>query len=139
MKNIFLRIRIPAIIAITGAIVYSGMIAYAQPGSESDPVVSLSYLETATSYQPVVLEGGEELSINSGAGVILIQGSAGLVVPVGAQSKIIDISDGSALTGDIEMLPGHMYIPVMLDAGDLKFIIRPWQSSIIAIPGGEGR
>jgi hypothetical protein len=139
VKNTLLRIRIPAIIAILTAIVFSGIIAYAQPGSETDPVVSLSYLETATSFQPVALEGGEELSIESGSGVILIQGSAGLVVPIGGQSKIIDISDGSVMTGDIEMLAGHMYIPIMLDSGDLKFIIRPWESSVIAIPGGSGR
>ena len=130
------------ITAIGIAAFLAGRAVHAQPGSESDPVVSLSYLETATSYQTVALEGGEELTVNSGSGIILVQGSAGLVVPQGLRSNIIDISDGDVYSTDTEMIPGHMYIPILineLDENDSGFVVRAWQTSVIAIPGGSGR
>ena len=128
-----------AIIIATSAFAFLNRIGHAQPGSETDPAVSLSYLETAIGFSPVQLEGGEELLIDSGRGIVLVSGAAGLVLAGDLRTKIIDISDGLVLTGDIDLVPGHMYIPIALDNSVTAITLQAWQSSIIAIPGGTGR
>lgn len=139
MNKKTILILLPVIITGLVLMVLQNGNVFAQPGSETDPVISLSYLETALSCQPVSLEGGEELRIEPGLGIILIEGSCGLISPEGGRSRITDVSEGTVFTEDIELIPGHMYIPIMLDDGEVEFIIQAWQTSTIAIPGGSGR
>jgi hypothetical protein len=124
---------------LVSIVVYRAGITYAQPGSETDPVVSLSYLETAMSFNVVPLEGGEELRVKTGLGIILVEGSANLVLAPESRSRIVDITAGEVHDSEIEMVPGHMYFPVNLDGLVDAITIQAWQTSYIAIPGGSGR
>ena len=112
---------------------------YAQPGTETDPVVSLSYLESALSVSPIILEGGEEFSVPSGRGIALIEGSSIIRPPSDVRWWIIDVSTGEISQEPVDMLPGHMYIPVSESSEDAQFVLQAWQTSTLAIPGGAGR
>jgi len=120
-------------------LVYTG--ASAQPGTETDPVVSLSYLETALSYTPISLEGGEDFRFNGNGGVMLINGNSRMSLPTdtsGGRFYIVDITEGVVHETDVDMVAGHMYVPVSDEPASAIFTVQAWQRSTIAVPGGTG-
>ncbi len=114
-------------------------LAWAQPGTETDPVISLSYLDTAMSMSPVVLEGGEEFRVSSGRTIVLLDGTARLSPPSEGRTWIVDTTSGEVHETGIDLTVGHLYIPVADDSETAVFTVMAWQSSTIAVPGGTGR
>jgi len=114
----------------------------AQPGTESDPVVSLSYLDTALAYTPVSLEGGEDFRFTGGRGIVLLTGSCRLSLPAdttGGRFWVVDTTVGEVHESGIDMIAGHMYVPVSNEPTSAIFTIQAWQTSTIAVPGGTGQ
>ncbi|HEX9745799.1 MAG TPA: hypothetical protein VGB30_10275 [bacterium] len=95
-----------AIIFVAGPIAY---MAYAQPGTETDPVVSVSYLSDSMSLSAIELEGGEDFPLIQGYPVILIGGSCRM--NFSGDGMVVDTTSGEIHTGTFEMAPGHMYYP----------------------------
>ncbi len=126
-----------AICAAAVTLFISGL-GRAQPGTETDPVVSLSYLDKALALSPVVLEGGEDLKVACGREIALLDGSCRLSPPEG-RCWILDVSGGEVLSGTVEMTVGHVYIPICDAGADALFTLQARQSSTVAIPGGTGK
>ncbi len=140
-KFLFLTIPQWAVI-VTGALVFGCLTIggiHAQPGSETDPVVSLSYLDTALAMSPIVLEGGEDIRVAGGRGLSLIEGTCRLSPPDGDRSWILDISAGEVLHGEVDMQEGHYYLPLSENTDTVEFTLLAWQTSTVAIQGGAGR
>jgi len=127
---------IPFAIAAVILFMYISSVS-AQPGTDADPVISLSYLESALSYSPVVLEGGEDLDIACGSPVILVTGNC-FIMPGTDDCHIIDLTDGDVMDESASMDPGHLYVVISTD-DESTFTVRSIQSSTIAITGGSGR
>jgi len=111
----------------------------AQPGTEADPVVSLSYLEKALAYSPVVLEGGEDFPLAAGRGIILVEGTCSLLPPSEGRGRVVDLTDGVVTDGSVTMEPGHMYLPLSDGDRPADFIARAVRTCVLAVPGGVGR
>lgn len=110
----------------------------AQPGTETDPVVSLSYLEQTLRLDAVVLEGGEEFPVLPGRGVILLDGSCVLSGPDTGQVWFVDVTDGDVYDGAVMMVEGHYYYPLTVAGESVTFTIEAMQTSVVAVPGGSG-
>ena len=61
-----LLISILIILIFTASALIVSQHAHAQPGTQADPAVSLSYLRTAMSMQPMSIEGGEDIQVAAG-------------------------------------------------------------------------
>ena len=126
------------LIVITAiAIIITAIAVNAQPGTDADPFISLSYLNAATSLAPVSLEGGEELQISGGFGLVLLEGFTKIFPPDNGDSWIVDVTDGEIYVGNIDMSIGHMYV-VVSENSDAVFTLQARQESVIGIPGGAG-
>jgi hypothetical protein len=125
-------------VAVCGLALLASGNLLAQPGTEADPVVSLSYLEAALGTDPVVLEGGEELPIPPGRGVALIEGRCRLSPPAGGSWWVLDVSSGEVLAAQIEMVRGHWYVPIAAEGLTGRFQVQAWQTSTVAVPAGAG-
>jgi hypothetical protein len=119
-----------------GFLINAGL--HAQPGTQTDPVVSLSYLETALRTEAVLLEGGEEFPVAGGRGVALLEGTCRLSGPPGGGWWIVDATDGAVHRAYIDMVPGHLYLPVANAAEDATFTLEAMQNSTVAVPAGSG-
>jgi hypothetical protein len=124
------------IFALTGLTLVG--LAGAQPGGESDPVVSLSYLEAELAYAQLTLEGGEEFSVSGGRGMVLTDGYCRLDIPPDAGWKVVDITSGEVSDGSLDLQVGHYYLPVPGAGESGSYTLLAWQRSIIAIPGSAG-
>ena len=111
---------------------------YAQPGTDVDPFISLRCLQAATSLNPVSLEGGEDLEVTGGFGLVLLEGSAKLFPPEDSDSWIVDSTDGQIYVDAVDIIAGHVYIPVCSDNSE-SFALQAMQDSVIGIPGGAGK
>lgn len=84
--------------------------AVSNPGSETDPVVTKSYVDTKVSYQPLRLEAGQKLIGDEGTEMILRSGEA-TAVDNGANG-VSDITAGKDLmTGNIVTANHLLLIP----------------------------
>jgi hypothetical protein len=130
------------VIIFLGAALLAGLamagLAAAQPGGESDPVVSLSYLEAELAYSQIVLEGGEEFSVTGGRGIVLVDGNCRLNIPAGSAWKVVDITSGEVADASLDMQPGHFYLPVPEAGESGTCTLLAWQRSALAIPGSSG-
>lgn len=136
-KSALFLIGIPALLITAVLIISGGDAAVAQPGSVDDPVVTLSYIGSALSMHPAELEGGEDLEIPAGMGVILLDGRARLDAPSDGRSWIVNVTAGTISTESIDLVPGNMYMPVT-DQPSQQFTIIAWESSVIAVRGLTG-
>ena len=109
----------------------------AQPGTEADPVVSLSYLNSALSMNTIVLEGGEDLKLPSGRGIILLEGQCRINPPAGSDSWIVNVTSGEIFRGQVDLKPGSLYTAVSAD-GTALFGLLAMGASTIAAPGSIG-
>jgi hypothetical protein len=119
-----------------GAILVAGRLR-AQPGTQADPAVSLSYLKTALSMQPVSIEGGEDFRVAPGKGVALLQGKVRLTPPSGTRCWILDVKTGVVVQEAVEMTPGSYFL-LVADDPKVRFSLQAWESSTLALPGGSG-
>jgi len=114
---------------------------FAQPGSETDPVVSVSYLDSVLGFDPVTIEGGEELAVPSGRGLILLDGACKIEPPASGNFKIVNVTTGEITGESTEMAIGNLYIAVAENRKSSVFKIKAWRSSTVAVPpnsGGKG-
>ena len=80
------------------------------PGSETDPVVTKSYVDSKVSYLPVKLEAGQTLIGDEGTEIILRSGEA-TAIDNGANG-VSDISAGKDLmTGNVVVANHLLLIP----------------------------
>jgi len=138
MKSIINPVHISAFLIIAVALAVAAIAVYAQPGTDVDPFISLSYLQAATSLNPVSLEGGEDLEVTGGFGLVLLEGSAKLFPPEDTDAWIVDSTDGQIYVDAVDMTAGHVYIPVCSDNSEI-FALQAMQDSVIGIPGGAGK
>jgi len=138
MKIKFNPVHIAAFLIIAIALALTAIAVYAQPGTDVDPFISLSYLQAATSLNPVSLEGGEDLEVTGGFGLVLLEGSAKLFPPEDSDAWIVDSTDGQIYVDSVEMTAGHIYIPICSDSSE-SFALQAMQDSVIGIPGGAGK
>lgn len=96
------------LVLVLGIGVVSG--AVSTPGSETDPVVTKSYVDSKVSYLPVKLEAGQKLIGDEGTEVILRSGEA-TAIDNGANG-VSDITEGKDLmTGNIVTANHLLLIP----------------------------
>ena len=76
------------------------------PGSETDPVVTKSYVDSKVSYLPVKLEAGQTLIGDEGTEIILRSGEA-TAIDNGANG-VSDISAGKDLMTDNSVAANHL-------------------------------
>ena len=101
-------------------------IASAQIGSDSDPVISLSYLEQIfkpelteqMSFKVVSLTKGQTLDCKAGAELILRMGTADIVATV--KGGLADVTEGTDLSDGSSMPSNHHLIVPVGDGRGLK-------------------
>ena len=93
---------------LLAGILITGVAYAARPGEVDDPLISLSYLRTAVSFNPVVLNDGEEINIAPGEEFILIDGQIKLECP--GNFKAHDISRGKLLDNPDSVDKNHLII-----------------------------
>jgi hypothetical protein len=139
-KDMLSKIRVICILLVPSLLLAAVALGVrAQPGGEADPVVSLSYLEKALAYSPVVLEGGEDFPLAAGRGIILVEGACSLLPPSEGRGWIVDLTDGVVADGSVALEPGHMYLPLSDGDRPADFVARAVRTSVLAVPGGVGR
>jgi len=127
----------PVAMAIIAGFAVASLVS-AQPGGESDPVVSLSYLQAELAYVQVLLEGGEEIGMAGGRGIVLVEGSCRLRVPPDSGWLIIDVTSGETYGESLDMMPGHFYLPVAESGPTERYTLQAWQRSTVVVPGSAG-
>lgn len=130
IRTIFLPVMIISACAIVGSRLY------AQAGSESDPVVSLSYLNAATRMSPMIIEGGEEFNVPSGTLVMLLDGKCRLLPPSKGRFWILDVGKEVINRNSVDLLPGSCCYVISEDSNAV-FTVRAWEISTVAVPGGS--
>lgn len=111
---------IPVGMLLVGAGFVSGRYAGAAsgtPGSEGDPLVTLSYLEGRLEGQNgsgkrIKLEKGQRVTGNQGTVLILIGGSATVT-----GDGLADVTEGCAAQEDTSLFPYHSYVVTDETAG----------------------
>lgn len=120
------------------AVIVSAVALAAQPGTQTDPVVSLSYLKEASRIAPVSLEGGEEFIVATGKEIVLLEGRCRLQPPVGnSRLWIVNVRTGAVVTEAVEMTLGGCYL-LIAENPEAHFSVQAWESAVIALPGGSG-
>ncbi|QAT42575.1 hypothetical protein [Aminipila luticellarii] len=84
------------------------MAATDQPGSESDPVVTKSYVDSRTSYSPISLTAGQKLIGGEGTEIILRSGEA-TAIDNGANG-VSDLTAGTDLTTGSQVAVNHLLL-----------------------------
>ncbi|MFH1677085.1 MAG: hypothetical protein ABIC40_08670 [bacterium] len=124
-----------ALAIISGALV---TVLSAQPGSETDPVVSVSYLDSVMGFDPVTVEGGEELIVPAGRGLILLEGACKIDPPSSGNFRIVNVTTGEITRESTEMVVGNLYITVSENRKSSVFKIKAWRNSTVAVPPNSG-
>lgn len=96
------------LLGLLAGILITGVAYAARPGEVDDPLISLSYLRTATSFNRVVLNDGEEIEIAPGEEFILIDGKIELECAGDFQAH--DISRGKLLVNPDNVDKNHLII-----------------------------
>lgn len=96
------------LLGLLAGILITGVAYAARPGEVDDPLISLSYLRTATSFNRVVMNDGEEIEIAPGEEFILIDGKIKLECP--GDFKAHDISRGKLLDNPDSVDKNHLII-----------------------------
>lgn len=84
------------------------MAATNQPGSEADPVVTKSYVDSRTSYSPISLTAGQKLIGGEGTEIILRSGEA-TAIDNGANG-ISDLTIGTDLMTGSQVVTNHLLL-----------------------------
>lgn len=114
------RFLMAGIAVLTGALLFcSGMTVGAatnEPGSASDPLITLSYLEkrlehAGSGYECITLKKGETLFLSQGAQVILYTGSAKV------SGSLIDVTEGTLAQEGTKAVKYHSYLAPADESG----------------------
>lgn len=98
--------------------------AVSTPGSETDPVVTKSYVDSKVSYQPVRLEAGQKLIGDEGTEVILRSGDA-TAIDNGANG-VSDITAGSDLMTGNRVAANHLLLIPRKDGRGIAVSTEAW-------------
>ena len=120
MKKII--VMVTSCVLILGIGLASG--AVSTPGSETDPVVTKSYVDSKVSYQPVRLEAGQKLIGDEGTEVILRSGEA-TAIDNGANG-VSDITAGSDLMTGNRVAANHLLLIPRKDGRGIAVSTEAW-------------
>lgn len=120
------KLKLLLVITVLAICVAATYIASAQIGSDSDPVISLSYLEQIfkpelteqMSFKVVSLTKGQTLDCKAGAELILRMGTADIVATV--KGGLADVTEGTDLSDGTNMPSNHHLIVPVGDGRGLK-------------------
>ncbi len=120
------KLKLLLVITVLAICVAATYIASAQIGSDSDPVISLSYLEQIfkpelteqMSFKVVSLTKGQTLDCKAGAELILRMGTADIVATV--KGGLADVTEGTDLSDGANMPSNHHLIVPVGDGRGLK-------------------
>lgn len=125
------------IIIVSGAIVLMGSaIAFSEPGSVDDPLVTLSYVNNkidqikeyidvkvanmsnsgSNQFQVVELKEGEALICKSGTEIIL-RGGKSTAYGVQVDKGLTDVTDGKDIDDEVNYLPANHHLIIPRDDG----------------------
>lgn len=126
------------VVILTGIIatMQLGSTIKAQPGTESDPIVSLSYLKGASGLVSVTLEGGEDMKILSGSSIILLSGNS-KIKPPDSGSYIVNATTGEIIRSETTLKTGNLYFLIGKDKAS-EFSLLALGQSVAAVPGITG-
>lgn len=94
------------------------------PGSESDPVVTKSYVDSKVSYLPVKLEAGQTLIGDEGTEIILRSGEA-TAIDNGANG-VSDVSAGKDLMTGNPVAANHLLLIPRKDGRGIAVSTEAW-------------
>ena len=109
-------------VLILGMGIASG--AVSTPGSETDPVVTKSYVDSKVSYTPVRLDAGQKLIGDEGTEVILRSGEA-TAIDNGANG-ISDITAGKDLMTGYTVAANHLLLIPRKDGRGIAVSTEAW-------------
>ena len=116
------------ILVVAVSLILGATVVFSEPGSENDPLVSLSYLEkrleqlklymdeklegnsstSSTKMEVVEVNSGQSIIGRSGTEIILRGGKARIIA--GELGGLSDVTDGKDLSMDIPVPPNHLLI-----------------------------
>lgn len=111
-----------SIVLILGISVAFG--AVSTPGSETDPVVTKSYVDGKVSYKPVRLETGQKLIGDEGTEVILRSGEATAID--NGSNGISDITAGKDLMTGNTVAANHLLLIPRKDGRGIAVSTEAW-------------
>ncbi|WP_312353343.1 hypothetical protein [Aminipila sp.] len=100
------------------------MAATDQPGSESDPVVTKSYVDSKTSFSPISLTAGQKLIGGEGTELILRSGEA-TAIDNGANG-ISDLTVGMDLMTGSQVVTNHLLLVPRNDGRGITAVTDIW-------------
>lgn len=112
---------------ITGVLILGIAIASGAdtiPGSENDPVVTKSYVDSKVSYIPLKLEEGQKLIGDEGTEIILRSGEA-TAIDNGANG-VSDITGGKDLMTGNKIEPNHLMLIPRNDGRGIRVSTEAW-------------
>ena len=102
------KILIPALVLVIVAAVTAIVFAASGAGSESDPLVSQSYVDQKTAYQTLSIDEGQSLIGKAGTEIILRSGEA-TAIDNGANG-VSDVTAGTDLTTGTPVELNHLLL-----------------------------
>ena len=118
------------IMAIIAALVLGMLCGYAVfgasdgPGTDSDPLVSKSYVDTKLTYTPIQLTAGQKLIGKEGTEIILSSGEA-TAIDNGANG-ISDITAGTDLMTGMQVALNHLLLVPRDDGRGITAVTDIW-------------
>ena len=115
------------LIAALAVLLGAGAAAWAAgegPGSESDPVVSRSYVDAATSFSAVQLAEGQRLIGGESAEIILRSGEASAID--NGENGIADLTSGADLITGSKVELNHLLIVPRDDGRGITALTEVW-------------
>ncbi|WP_312653199.1 hypothetical protein [Aminipila sp.] len=100
------------------------MAATNQPGSESDPVVTKTYVDSRTSYSPISLTAGQKLIGGEGSEIILRSGEA-TAIDNGANG-VSDLTIGTDLMTGSQVVTNHLLLVPRNDGRGITAVTDIW-------------
>ncbi len=83
-------------------------VIYASPGTSSDPLVSLSYLQKVSKFNVITVKAGKTLIGKEGTEIVLRSGSSTIYSPV--QFGVSDVTAGKDLLNGQSVPQNHLLI-----------------------------
>ena len=128
MKKQMKKVLITALVLVLlGATAIKGAV-----GSADDPLISLSYIQNVVmpyidqvagsggGYKVVELKAGQSLVAHAGCEIILRSGDGVVVIPLGANGGLTDITAGRDSINGEKVLQNHLYVCPRSDGRKIK-------------------
>jgi|GEM_PF-1153138 len=90
----------------------------AEPGSEQDPVITKSYLESFYKWQTVTLKEGQKLILDLSVEVVVLSGEVEAIST--EAGGVIDLTKGMELKNKEIILPYHLILSPKSDGRGIK-------------------